>query len=210
MPFSWAEAQQQTFDTIISSLTNPPILAYADYSLPFELHTDASLDGLGAVLYQEQEGKKRVVAYASRSLKVSEKNYPAHKLEFLALKWAVVEKFHDYLYGSKFEAVTDNNPLTYVFTTAKLDATGQRWVAELSNYNFCIKFKSGRNNADGLSRRGAKSGEEVIFQPSVGSRLLGTRYYVAPTLDPYTVGSYINKQSLPYIIQIYCNGNKYK
>ena len=105
------------------------------------------------------------MAYASRSLKVSEKNYPAHKLEFLALKWAVVEKFHDYLYGSKFEAVTDNNPLTYIFTTAKLDATGQRWVAALSNYNFCIKYRSGRNNADadGLSRRVAKSGEEVIF-----------------------------------------------
>ena len=164
-PFSWREAQQKAFDTIISSLTNPPVLAYADYSLPFELHTDASSDGLGAVLYQEQDGQKRVVAYASRSLKVSEKNYPAHKLEFLALKWAVVEKFHDYLYGSKFEAVTDNNPLTYIFTTAKLDATGQRWVAALSNYNFCIKYRSGRNNADadGLSRRVAKSEEEVIF-----------------------------------------------
>ena len=164
-PFSWGEAQQQAFDTIIGSLTNPPVLAYADYSLSFELHTDASLDCLGAVLYQEQEGKKRVVAYASRSLKVSEKNYPAHKLEFLALKWVVMEKFHDYLYGSKFEAVTDNNPLTYIFTTAKLDATGQRWVAALSNYNFCIKYRSGHNNAeaDGHSRRVAKSGEEVIF-----------------------------------------------
>ena len=105
------------------------------------------------------------MAYASRSLKVSEKNYPAHKLEFLALKWAVVEKFHDYLYGSKFEAVTDNNPLTYIFKTAKLDATGQRWVAALSNYNFCIKYRSGCNNADAdeLSRRVVKSGEEVIF-----------------------------------------------
>ena len=105
------------------------------------------------------------MAYASRSLKVSEKNYLAHKLEFVALKWAVVEKIHDYLYGSKFEAVTDNNPLIYIFTTAKLDATGQRWVAALSNYNFCIKYRSGRNNADtdGLSRRNAKSEEEVIF-----------------------------------------------
>ena len=76
----------------------------------------------------------------------------------------VVGKFHDYLYGSKFEAVTDNNPLTYIFTTAKLDARGQRWVAALSNYNFYIKNRSGRNNADdgGLSRRVAKSGEEVI------------------------------------------------
>ena len=122
-PFTWEEAQQQAFDEIISSLTNPPVLAHADYSLPFELHTNASLNGLGAALYKEQEGKKRVVTYASRSLKVSEKKYPGHKFEFLALKWAVVEKIHDYLYGSQFEAVTDNNPLIYIFTTSKLDAT---------------------------------------------------------------------------------------
>lgn len=70
------------------------------------------------------------------------------------MKWAVCEKFHDYLYGTKFEAVMDNNPLTYVLTTAKLDATGQRWIAALSNYNFYIKYRSGKKNvdADGLSR----------------------------------------------------------
>ena len=109
-PFTWGEAQQQAFDAIISSLTNPPVLAYADYSIPFELHTDAFSNGLGAVLYQEQEDKKRVVAYASRGLKVSEKNYPAQKLEFLALNGAVVKTFHDYLYCNKFEAVTDKKP----------------------------------------------------------------------------------------------------
>ncbi len=121
------------------------MLAYADYRLSFKLHTDASGTGLGAVLYQCQEGVDRVVAYASRSLKPAEKRYPAHKLEFLALKWAVCEKYHDYLYGSKFEAITDNNPLTYVLTTAKLDATEQRWVSELSNYNFTITYRSGQN-----------------------------------------------------------------
>ena len=130
------------------------MLAYADYSLPFKVHTDASVNGLGAVLYQNQDNKERVIAYASRSLKPSERNYPAHKLEFLALKWAVCEKFHDYLYGSQFEVITDNNPLTYVLTTAKLDATGQRWVAALSGYKFSIKYRSGKKNADadGLSR----------------------------------------------------------
>lgn len=106
------------------------------------------------MLYQHQDGKDRVVSYASRSLKPSEKNYPAHKLEFLALKWSVTEKFHDYLYGTNFEVLTDNNPLTYVFSTAKLDATGHRWLAELANYDFTIKYRSGKKNADadGLSR----------------------------------------------------------
>ena len=140
--FAWAEEQQNSFDTIISKLTSPPVLAYADYSKPFTLHTDTSSNGLGAVLYQTQGGEERVVAYASRSLKPSERNYPAHKLEFLALKWAVCEKSHDYLYSGKFEVLTDNNPLTYVLTTAKLDATGQRWVAALSDYNLSIKYRS--------------------------------------------------------------------
>ena len=153
-PFVWMERQQIAFDTLKEKLIKPPVLAYADYSKPFKIHTDASTTGLGAVLYQNQDGMDRVVAYASRSLKPSEKNYPAHKLEFLALKWAITEKFHDYLYGASFSVVTDNNPLTYVFTTAKLDATGQRWLAELSNYNCTISYRSGKQNldADGLSR----------------------------------------------------------
>ena len=76
------------------------MLAYADYKKKFILHSDASGLGLGAVLYQlDQDGKKRVIAYVSRSLSHSEKNYPTHKLEFLALKWAETNRFHEYLYG---------------------------------------------------------------------------------------------------------------
>ena len=101
-----------------------PILGYPNPEKPFILHTDASSDGLGAVLYQKDEsGQVRVIAYASRSLSKSEKNYAAHRLEFLALKWAITEKFRDYLYGGTFEVFTDNNPLTYILTSAKLDAT---------------------------------------------------------------------------------------
>ena len=118
------------------------------------LYTDASELGLEAVLYQEQDNEKRVIAYASRTLSSSEKNYPAHKLEFLALKWAVTDHFHKYLYGDKFEVYTDNNPLTYILTTAKLDATGQRRVAKLADYNFSLHYRSGKSNidADALSR----------------------------------------------------------
>ena len=145
----WSDAADVAFEHLKAMCVSTPILAYPDYQLPFTLHTDSSTDGLGAVLYQKQDGKLRVIAYASRSVSKAESNYPAHKLEFLALKWAVCEKFHEYLYGSKsFEVFTDNNPLTYVLTSAKLDACGQRWVAKLANYNFSIKYRCGVSNTE--------------------------------------------------------------
>ena len=107
------------------------------------------------MLYQDQDdGTTRVIVYASRNLSKSEKRYHSSKLEFLALKWSVCERFHEYLYGEKFQVYTDNNPLTYILTTAKLDATGQWWVASLANYDFTIHYRSGKQNteADALSR----------------------------------------------------------
>ena len=150
----WSHAAEEAFQTLINRCTDAPILAYADFSLPFELHIDASGIGLGAVLYQTQEGKKRVIAYASRTLSQSEARYPAHKLEFLALKWALTDQFYEYLYGNSFAVYTDNNPLTYVMTTAKLDACGQRWVSAIAPMNFTLHYKPGRTNidADALSR----------------------------------------------------------
>ena len=141
----WGPEQQEAFETLQKLCTESPILAYADFKAPFVFHTDTSGDGLGAVLYQVQDGQKRVIAYASRSLSKSERNYPVHKLEFLVLKWAITDKFHEYLYGSEFQVFTDN-PLTCVLTTAKLDATGHRWVAAMSNYTFSITYKPGKGH----------------------------------------------------------------
>ena len=172
-PVKWELEQQIAFDELKDALCDSPVLGYADYTKPFILHTDASLDGLGAVLYQlDPANKLRVIAYASRSLSKSERNYSVHKLEFLALKWAITDKFKEYLYGpnSFFEVYTDNNPLTYVLTSAKLDATTQRWVAELASYNFDIFYRSGKHNvdADSLSRiKWPESVEEVIINRKV-------------------------------------------
>ena len=150
----WDTVHQEAFDALKDLCATAPVLKYADYTKPFRLHTDASFTGLGAVLYQNHDGVDRVVAYASRSLSGPETRYDAHKLEFLALKWAITDRFHEYLYGGNFEVHTDNNPLTYVLKTAKLDAMGQRWVASLANYNFSLHYRSGRQNidADALSR----------------------------------------------------------
>lgn len=152
--WKWGSEEQNAFDRLKEALATPPILGYADYSLPFELHIDASKIALGAVLYQKQGDVKRVISYASRSLTKPEQNYPAHKLEFLGLKWAVCDKFKDYLLGSKTKVLTDNNPLTYVLTSAKLDSAGHRWLASLANFDLDIQYRPGVKNsdADGLSR----------------------------------------------------------
>jgi hypothetical protein len=102
---------------------------------------------LGAVLYQEQNRKLRVIAYGSRTLTAAEKNYHLHsgKLEFLAMKWAICEQFRDYLYyAPSFVVFTDNNPLTYVLSAAKLNATGLRCVGELAEFNFTIRYRPGK------------------------------------------------------------------
>lgn len=163
----WTATCQQAFETIKHHLTTTPVLGYADLSAPFEVHTDASGFGLGAVLYQRQEDSLKVIAFASRGLTKSEANYPAHKREFLALKWAVTDKFHDYLYGTEFTVVTDNNPLTYVLKSAKVDAMGYRWLAALAAYNFSIKYRPGvdMTDADALSRLPTTSlGEDEEFR----------------------------------------------
>nr|KAG5712759.1 hypothetical protein BaRGS_029814 [Batillaria attramentaria] len=161
VPWSWGPEQENAFQQLKECLTSPPILGFPDYSSPFVLQTDASTHGLGAILYQMQDGQRRVICYASRGLSKAERNYPAHKLEFLALKWAVTEKFHDYLYGHTFTVFTDNNPLTYVLSTARLDATGHRWLAALASFDFDIKYQPGIGNAaaDALSRLPAGGSE---------------------------------------------------
>lgn len=111
-------------------------MGYPDYRKSFVLHCDASQEGLGAVLYQEQEKKLKLIAYGCRTLTPAEKNYHMHsgKLEFLAMKWAICDRFWVYLYYClSFVVYTDKYPLTYVLIVAKLSATGHRWVAELAD-----------------------------------------------------------------------------
>ena len=154
---NWTEKQTEALHALISFLLDQLIMAFPDYNLPYILHTDASTEGLGAILYQRQAGKVRVIAYASKTLSPTEWKYHMHsgKLEFLTLKWAVTKKFCPYLYHApSFDIYTDNNPLTYINTTAKLNATSHRWVAELADYNFKLHYHPGKasTDADFLSR----------------------------------------------------------
>ena len=118
------------------------------------METDALGKGLGAVLSQKQsDGRYHPIAYASHIMNETEQRYHSNKQEFLT------EQFHEYLslYGknrNEFVVCTDNNPLTYIFSMANLDAAGQRWVAHLTSYNFTLEYQKGKDNivADFLSR----------------------------------------------------------
>ncbi|KAL0200588.1 hypothetical protein M9458_003775, partial [Cirrhinus mrigala] len=182
-PFLWTADCEEAFQSLKEKLISAPVLGYPDYSRPFLLQTDASGRGLGAVLVQVQDGVERVIAYASRGLSPPETRYPAHKLEFLALKWAVTDKFHDHLYGRRFSVLTDNNPLKYVMTSAKLDTTGQRWVSHLSIYDFEIQYRRGQDNsnADALSRMSNQEVAETLQSCPQQVRMSGSRHEEAQT-----------------------------
>ncbi|KAL2097674.1 hypothetical protein ACEWY4_006881 [Coilia grayii] len=154
---AWSEECKASFEGLKEKLVSAPVLAYANFGQPFILEVDASYSGLGAVLSQEVDGKVRPVAYASRTLRPTERNmsnYSSMKLEFLALKWAITEKFREYLLGQKCLVYTDNNPLSHL-TSAKLGAVEHRWAAQLASFNFELKYRSGKSNrnADALSRQ---------------------------------------------------------
>ena len=106
---------------------------------------------------EDKTGKVCVIVYKGWTLRPSgqsQHNYSSGKLELLALKWAVTEKFRDYLLGSKFTVYTNNNPLAYI-QTSKLCASKICWLSELALFDFNIQYRSGKTNkpADTLSQQ---------------------------------------------------------
>ena len=160
----------EAFDRLKAACLQAPILAFPDFNKPFLLETDASGRGLGAVLSQTQaDGRYHPIAHASHVMNETKQRYHSNKQEFLALKWAVTEQFHEYLspYGKNrndFVVRTDNNLLTYIFSSANLDAAGQHWVAHLASYNFSLEYQKGKDNtvANFLSWMNERLPEEEV------------------------------------------------
>ena len=157
----WDAECQEAFEKLKTALTSSPVLAFADFDKEFTVEIDASGVGLGGILSQDG----RPVAYASRTLTPAErkaKKYSSRKLELLALKWAVTEKFRSYLLGRSFTVITDHNPLRHI-ATSNLGATEQRWVGELEVFNYKMVYRCGKQNtnADALSRCPECQGEEL-------------------------------------------------
>ena len=121
----------------------------------------------------------------------TEQCYHSNKKEFLALKWAVTEQFHEYLSPydknrNEFLVRTDNNPLTYVFSSASLDASGQRWVASLASYNFFLEYQKGKDNTvtDFLSRVEKRLPEVEVRDYLTNIPPLGVKAVLDNTVTP--------------------------
>ena len=130
-------------------------LSFFNKNLKTELHVDASPDGLGAVLMQQDiQGNHHVIAYASKSLNDVQKRYSQVEKEGLGAVWAC-EKFHLYVYGRYFRLIVDNKAIEYIFNNpkAKIPARIERWCLRLAQYNFFVEHRPGKGNpADYLSR----------------------------------------------------------
>lgn len=154
IPFFWSPEADNSFKKLKECLVSAPILACPDYSQPFEVHTDASDFGIGAVLTQTLNGEEKVIAYMSKSLSSQERNYSATEREALAVLTAI-EHWRCYLEnGQKFLVYTDHSSLKWFLNLNNPTGRLARWGVRLSGYNFEIKHRRGVENIvpDSLSR----------------------------------------------------------
>ena len=174
-PFLWSEACQQSFDELKRRLTSAPVLTLPSGQDGFAVYCDASRQGLGCVLMQND----KVIAYASRQLKKHEQNYPTHDLELASVVFAL-RIWRHYLYGVPCRIFTDHKSLQYLFTQKELNMRQRRWIELIKDYECTIEYHPGKANvvADALSRRpmSSLSHMRVVHLPRlIELRSLGVR-----------------------------------
>ena len=164
-PVDLSPKAREAMDILKGKVQSTPVLVFPDFDKPFLLETDASKEGLGAVLSQKQSDQwYHSIAFGSHPLTPAEKIYHSSKLEFLVLKWSVTEHFKEYLAYTPFVVRTDNNLLTYMLKTPNLDATGHRWVGVLALFQFELKYQKGADNGavDALSRVAISHSQQTV------------------------------------------------
>ncbi|KAD6796015.1 hypothetical protein E3N88_06911 [Mikania micrantha] len=149
-PYEWGPKQEEAFQTLKQKLCDAPVLTLPDGNDDFVVYCDASNLGLGCVLMQ----RGKVVAYASRQLKIHEKNYTTHDLELGAVVFAL-KIWRHYLYGTKCVVFTDHKSLQHILNQKELNMRKRRWVELLNDYDCEIRYHPGKANvvADALSRK---------------------------------------------------------
>ena len=153
--FIWSDKHDKSFNTLKTTLTEAPILAYPDLNLPFILTTDASGTGLGYILSQKHPDKGEVVvAYGGRGPLAGEKNFIVAELECLAILEGI-RMYHPYLANKEFTIITDHRALMWLHSTKRETGRLSRWAIQLQGYNYKVQYRKGKKNANAnaLSRR---------------------------------------------------------
>ncbi|KAH0757160.1 hypothetical protein KY290_020653 [Solanum tuberosum] len=155
VPFVWSEECERSFLRLKELLTTAPILTLPVEGEGFTVYCDASGIGLGCVLMQQG----RVIAYASRQLKIHERNYPTHDLELAAVVFAL-KIWRHYMYGVRCKIYTDHRSLQYIMSQRDLNSRQCRWIELLKDYDLSILYHPGKANvvADALSRKAVSMG----------------------------------------------------
>ena len=158
-PWYWSPECKGSFQALKDTLALSSVLAHYSPKLEVQLAVDASPVGLGAVIsHITEDGTERPIAYASRSLTKAERNYSVIEKEALAIIFGI-RKLQQYLYGRKFTLLTDHQPLTLLFGPKRgippiAGSRLQRWAIQLSAYQYEIRYRSSKQNAnaDAFSR----------------------------------------------------------
>ncbi|GJR83060.1 putative reverse transcriptase domain-containing protein [Tanacetum coccineum] len=175
--YDWGEEQENTFQTLKDKLCNAPVLALPDGPEDFVVYCDASVLGLGCVLMQ----RGKVIAYASRQLKIHEKNYTTHNLELSAVVFAL-KIWRHYLYMTKSVVYMDHNSLQHIFSKKELNMRQRRWIELFNDYDCEVRYHPGKANvvADALSRKERVKPKRVramnmTLQSSIKDRILAAQ-----------------------------------
>ncbi|OMO99999.1 Integrase, catalytic core [Corchorus capsularis] len=193
VPFEWDDKCEKSFQELKQRLVFAPILTLPTSGRGYVVYIDASQQGLGCVLMQDD----KVIAYASRQLKKHEENYPTHDLELAAVVFAL-KIWRHYLYGEQCQVFTDHKSLKYLMTQKELNLRQRRWLELIKDYDLVIDYHPGKTNvvADTLSRKSSTTMARIkSYLPqlvgirSVGANLIGgyqgtllARFEVRPTL----------------------------
>jgi hypothetical protein len=149
--FKWTQNEELILTDIKNYLSTEPILHHPNFSYPFILRTDASIEGLGAILSQTIDGTERIILYISRTVQPNEKNWSIQQLEALGIIWAC-ETVRPYIIGTKVLIITDHKSLQWL-KESKIPRF-VRWACRLEEFDYEIIYQPGKFNtvADALSR----------------------------------------------------------